>query len=63
MYAVASTCAHGGGVEDRGGVAAVDAVVQSFYDCFQETVDSVWAGELEEGTEGLRSCERMWWEW
>jgi len=44
---------HGGGVEDGSGVAAVEDGVEALDDGFEEAVDAVGAGELEEGAEDL----------
>lgn len=31
--------------------------MEAFNDCFEETVDFVWTGDLEEGAEDLRGAE------
>lgn len=55
--AAAAAGGHGGGVEDGGGVAAVEDLVEALDDGFEEAVDAVGAGELEEGAEDLGGAE------
>lgn len=48
---------HGAGVEDRGGVAAVHDLVEALDHGFEETVDAVGTGDLQEGAEDLGGAE------
>lgn len=55
--ASATAGGHCGGVEDGSGVSSVENLVEALDGGFEEAVDLVGAGELEEGAEDLRSTE------
>ena len=51
--AAATTCAHSSGVEYSSCVAAVEDLMKALDDCFEEAIDAVRAGELEERAQDL----------